>query len=42
MTAFKHEDKAWITLITCKSYDEISNVYKERVIVRAVLVDVSE
>jgi LPXTG-site transpeptidase (sortase) family protein len=42
MTAFKHEDKAWLTLITCKSYDEKSNSYKERVIVRAILVNVTE
>ncbi|MBN2258414.1 MAG: class F sortase, partial [Anaerolineaceae bacterium] len=39
MTAFKHEDKPWITLITCKRYDEKTNTYKERIVVRAVLVD---
>jgi large repetitive protein len=42
MTAFKHEDKAWLTLITCKSYDEKSDSYKERIVVRAILVNITE
>jgi LPXTG-site transpeptidase (sortase) family protein len=42
MTAFKHEDKAWLTLITCKSYDEKTNSYKERIVIRAILVSVTE
>jgi LPXTG-site transpeptidase (sortase) family protein len=39
-SAFKHEEKPWLTLITCKEYDEKTNSYNKRVIVRAVLVKV--
>lgn len=37
---FRHEDLPWVTLITCRGYDETSNSYKYRVVVRAVLVQV--
>jgi len=40
LSAFKHEERSWITLITCKEYDEKTNTYKKRVVVRAVLVNV--
>jgi LPXTG-site transpeptidase (sortase) family protein len=40
MNVLKHEEKAWLTLVTCKQYDEASNTYKKRVVVRAVLVNV--
>jgi LPXTG-site transpeptidase (sortase) family protein len=40
ISAFKHEDKAWLTLITCKEYDAQTNTYKQRVVVKAVLVSV--
>ena len=36
----RHEELPWITLITCRGYDEASNSYKYRVVVRAVLVEV--
>ena len=36
----KHEDLPWITLVTCRGYDEVLNSYKYRVLVRAVLVEV--
>jgi LPXTG-site transpeptidase (sortase) family protein len=39
-TAFKHEEKPWLTLVTCKEYDEKINTYRKRVVVRAVLVSV--
>ena len=39
-SVFKHEEKAWLTLVTCKEYDEATNTYKKRVAVRAVLVSV--
>ncbi|HEU0291726.1 MAG TPA: sortase [Anaerolineales bacterium] len=39
-SAFKHEEKSWLTLITCKEYDEKTDSYRKRVIVRAVLVKV--
>jgi LPXTG-site transpeptidase (sortase) family protein len=41
-SAFKHEEKSWITLITCKEYDEKTNTYRKRVVVRAVLVSVTD
>jgi sortase (surface protein transpeptidase) len=37
----KHEDRSFLTLITCDSYDEKTGTYLRRVAVRAVLVDVS-
>jgi len=36
----KHEEYPWITLITCRSYDQKSDAYLYRTIVRAVLVKV--
>jgi LPXTG-site transpeptidase (sortase) family protein len=39
-SAFKHEEKPWLTLITCKEYDAKTNTYKTRVLVKAVLVSV--
>jgi LPXTG-site transpeptidase (sortase) family protein len=39
-SAFKHEEKAWVTLITCKEYNEKTKTYMKRVVVRAVLVSV--
>ena len=40
-SALKHEDKPWLTLVTCKEYDEKTNTYRKRVIIRAVLVNVT-
>jgi LPXTG-site transpeptidase (sortase) family protein len=39
---FKHEEKSWLTLVTCKEYDEKMNTYRKRVVVRAILVSVSD
>ncbi len=36
----EHEDKAFLTLITCDNYDEATATYLNRIAVRAVLVDV--
>ena len=41
-SAFRHEEKPWLTLITCREYDEKTNTYRKRVVVRAVLVSVTE
>ncbi len=41
-SAFKHEEKPWLTLVTCREYDEKTNTYRKRVVVRAVLVGVAE
>ena len=40
-SAFKHEEKPWLTLVTCKGYDDKSKAYRKRVVVRAVLVSVT-
>ncbi len=42
MTVFRHEEKPWITLLTCKEYDEKTNSYRSRLVVRAVLMSVEE
>jgi LPXTG-site transpeptidase (sortase) family protein len=36
----RHEDYSWLTLVTCQHYNEASNSYDYRRVVRAVLVDV--
>lgn len=41
-SVFKHEEKSWLTLITCESYDEATGTYLRRVAVRSVLVDVQK
>jgi LPXTG-site transpeptidase (sortase) family protein len=41
-SAFRHEAKPWLTLVTCKEYDEKNNAYRKRVVVRAVLVSVTD
>jgi large repetitive protein len=40
LTALKHEDYPWLTLITCKNYSETAKDYLYRVVVRAVQVKV--
>jgi LPXTG-site transpeptidase (sortase) family protein len=37
-----HKDQSWLTLITCRSYDEAAGEYLYRVIVQAVLTEVAE
>jgi LPXTG-site transpeptidase (sortase) family protein len=36
----KHEELSWLTLITCRGYDEKTNSYRWRTVVRAVLVSI--
>jgi LPXTG-site transpeptidase (sortase) family protein len=36
----KHEDLSWLTLVTCKGYDEETDSYRYRILVRAVLIEV--
>ena len=38
--AFKHEEKSWLTLVTCENYQEKTETYASRRLVRAVLVSV--
>jgi LPXTG-site transpeptidase (sortase) family protein len=39
-SVLKHEELPWLTLVTCKNYNETTDDYTYRVVVRAVLVDV--
>jgi LPXTG-site transpeptidase (sortase) family protein len=39
-SVMKHEEKPWLTLITCKDYDEKTKTYRNRVVVRAALLKV--
>jgi LPXTG-site transpeptidase (sortase) family protein len=40
-TALKHEEKAWLTLVTCEDYKFLFRTYSYRRMVRAVLVSVT-
>jgi LPXTG-site transpeptidase (sortase) family protein len=40
LSALKPESQAWLTLITCRQYDEQKDAYLQRIVVRAVLVSV--
>jgi len=40
LSSLKHEDVSWLTLITCKGYEAGTDSYSQRVVVRAVLVNV--
>jgi len=40
-SVFQHEDYPWLTLITCRGYDEESDSYKWRVVVRAVQTNIN-
>ena len=42
MTVLGHKDDAWLTLITCESYNEGNNTYAKRIAVQAVLLKVSQ
>jgi LPXTG-site transpeptidase (sortase) family protein len=37
-SVLKHEKDAWLTLVTCKNYNETTDTYTNRVSVRAVLI----
>ncbi len=40
ISVFKHQDYPWLTLVTCKDYDEATDTYLRRVAVGAVLVKI--
>jgi LPXTG-site transpeptidase (sortase) family protein len=40
-SVMQHEERPWLTLVTCADYDPKTGQYKNRFIVRAVLVNVS-
>jgi LPXTG-site transpeptidase (sortase) family protein len=37
-SVLQHEDESWVTLLTCKTYNESTNTYSNRIAVRAVLI----
>jgi LPXTG-site transpeptidase (sortase) family protein len=37
---FRHEERSWLTLVTCHGYDERENAYRWRIAARAVLVSI--
>ena len=37
---FRHEDRDWVTLVTCQGYDPMSDTYRARRVVRAVLTEI--
>jgi LPXTG-site transpeptidase (sortase) family protein len=39
-SVLKHETRPWLTLITCQGYDQKSDTYRWRVVVKAVLVSI--
>ncbi|MEW6505265.1 MAG: sortase [Chloroflexota bacterium] len=41
LSVMRHEERDWLTLITCQGYQEVQNRYQWRVAVRAVLVKVT-
>ena len=41
-SVLKHEEEAWITLLTCKTYNEKTHSYTNRISVRAVLLKVEK
>jgi LPXTG-site transpeptidase (sortase) family protein len=41
-SVLKHEADSWLTLITCKNYNEATDTYANRVSVRAVLISVQK
>ncbi len=40
LSALSHEETDWLTLITCDAYDETTDQYLRRTIVRAVLIEI--
>jgi LPXTG-site transpeptidase (sortase) family protein len=39
-SALKHEESSWVTLVTCKFYNERTREYSHRIVVRAVLLKI--
>jgi LPXTG-site transpeptidase (sortase) family protein len=40
LTPFRHENSAWLTLVTCLGYNGNSGTYRYRQVARAVLIDI--
>jgi len=42
LSVLRHEEYDWVTLITCQGYDEQQDAYRSRMVVRAVLMEVTQ
>jgi len=42
LSVLEHDEYTWLTLITCTDYDPLGGEYKERAVVRAVLLEVKQ
>ena len=42
LEVFRHEERSWLTLVTCLGYDEAQDTYRWRVAARAVLVAIED
>jgi LPXTG-site transpeptidase (sortase) family protein len=42
LSVLKHEEKSWVTLVTCQGYNWLNNTYRNRVAVRAVLISIED
>ena len=42
LSVLRHEEYDWVTLITCRGYDEQQDAYRSRMVVRAVLMEVTQ
>ena len=42
LSVLQHEELPWLTLITCRDFDESTGLYPWRTIVRAVQVDITD
>jgi LPXTG-site transpeptidase (sortase) family protein len=40
LSILDHKDQSWLTLVTCQGYDQKTNSYQQRLVVRAVLVSI--
>jgi sortase (surface protein transpeptidase) len=41
-SVLQHEEQAWLTLLTCKTYNERTDTYSGRIAVRAILLKVEQ
>lgn len=40
LSAYRHEDVSWVTLVTCQGYNPSTNTYDYRLVVQAVLMNI--
>jgi LPXTG-site transpeptidase (sortase) family protein len=42
LSVLKHEDRSWVTLLTCQGYNILTDTYRYRIAVRAVLISIED